>query len=191
MPLPKAISNKQKAKSKKDLKTYHLSLITYHFKVNLGFTLIELLVVISLIGILVAIATFSFNNLRQKGRDGARKQDLNSLKTSLILYYQDNKTFPGNPGTYASDNSNSWITGLTQTYIVKLPQDPIGTNTTSGDCTAKTHIYCYQIAADGSFVLWAQLENVNDRETLGKPESPCNLSPPSPVFNYCLKSPSL
>ena len=158
-----------------------------------AFTLIELLVVISLIGILVTITVISFDNLRQKGRDGARKQDLNSLKTTLVLYYQDNKKFPGTPVTnYASNNSNSWIAGLAPTYIDKLPQDPIQTNTASGDCDGKTHIYCYQIKTDGSFVLWAQLENINDKEAVGKPESPCDLSPPpTPVFNYCVKSPSL
>lgn len=173
-------------------KSIHYSPFTINIKVKQGFTLIELLVVVSLVGILVAIAAISFDNLRQKGRDGVRKQDLNSLKTTLVLHYQDKKAFPGTPGTnYASNNSNSWIAGLAPTYIDKLPQDPVQTNITSPDCAGKTHIYCYQVAADGSFVLWAQLENVNDKEIVSQPSSPCNLPPPSPVFNYCVKSPSL
>ena len=177
MRFQKAISNKQKAISKKDSETYHLSLITYHFKVKHAFTLIELLIVISIIGILITIGIFSFDNARQKGRDLRRKQDLGAIKSALILYYQDNKKFPAT------------VSELMPTYINQLPQDSL--QQAAGNDCAKTHVYCYVLNTDGTFVLWAQLENSKDQQIIGKASATCSSKPPSPHFNYCLSSPSL
>src|SRR3989344_7036318 len=120
-----------------------------------AFTLIELLVVMSLIGILVAITTISFDNARQKSRDSRRKQDLQAIKSALILYYQDNKKFPAT------------VSELMPTYTKQLPQDPL--QQAAGNDCAKTNVYCYFLNADGTFVLWAQLENSKNQEIFNKP----------------------
>ena len=95
-----------------------------------AFTLIELLVVMSLIGILVAITTISFDNARQKGRDGARKQDLQAIKTALVLYYQDFRQFPPScqgpsckAESFTSSAGANWIPEL-EDYIKESPKDP-------------------------------------------------------------------
>lgn len=162
-----------------------------------GFTLIELLIVISILGILVSIGFYSFENARLKSRDSRRIQDLGAIKSASVLYYQDNKKFPGaTDQNYASNNSNDWIPNLAPNYIEKLPEDPLQSNTVSGSCTGKTNIYCYQLNSDGTFVLWAQLENVNNQEIWNKQNAKCTNNPQTAFgaatkFNFCLKSPSL
>ncbi len=97
-----------------------------------GFTLIELLVAITILGILISIASFSLNNALDKGRDNRRKQDLAQIKSALTLYFQDNGKYPPpcSPSpctegvTYASDNGfDPWIPDL-DSYIKKMPKDP-------------------------------------------------------------------
>jgi prepilin-type N-terminal cleavage/methylation domain-containing protein len=54
---------------------------------NKGFTLIELLVVVAIIGILSTIALAFLSGARDRGKDAAIKQQLNSLKTEIELNY--------------------------------------------------------------------------------------------------------
>ena len=133
MPFHKVISDKQKAISQKAIsiiKTYLLSLISYHFKVKQGFTLVEILVVITIIGILGSLTTVTFDKAREKARDTARKQDLAAIKSTLSMYYLDNsRQYPYNTAdllqtAFASDEGATWIPGLTPTYIKSLPKDP-------------------------------------------------------------------
>ena len=63
-------------------------------KLSLGFTLIELLIVIAIIGILAALIMTNVQGVRERARDSRRKADLSALKTSLRLYYNDQKIFP-------------------------------------------------------------------------------------------------
>ena len=165
-----------------------------------GFTLIEILIVISIIAILISAASFNYTSARQRSRDAIRKKDLQALKSALLLYWQDQKKFPGEVGrTYASDGTNQWIPQppgsplLTPEYIKALPQDPIQTNPPIGDCSSKLNVYCYVLAEDDqNFVLWAQLENKKDNEALDKPGATCNKTRPDETanFNYCLTSPN-
>ena len=153
-----------------------------------GFTLIELLVVISLIGILTSIAYYSFENAQQKSRDARRKQDLKTVSTALLSYYGDKDTYPPicNPSpcsqsaTYTSDTAE-WIPPLVPAYTNTLPQDPKGQN---------SQTYTYTVAADRlSFELWAQLENLKDKEIIGQGESKCTKTPPDPKYNFCIENP--
>ena len=155
-----------------------------------GFTLIELLVVVSILGILISIGFYSFENARQKGRDSRRIQDLSAIKTALVLYYQDNKQFPKDTlnQTYTLDSLNI---DLTPTYTEKLPQDPLQSNTASDNCSNKSYIYCYQLNSDGTFVLWAQLENVNNPQIKPSSAACTNSNSFNPKLNYCLRGPSL
>jgi len=59
-----------------------------------GFTLIELLVVISIIAILMAVATVSYSKVQQWARDQKRQTDLAQIATALQRYYQDHGFYP-------------------------------------------------------------------------------------------------
>lgn len=67
-------------------------------KTNRGFTLIELLVVIAIIGILSSVVLASLNTARDKGRDGAIKSSMQTIRVQSEIYYDDN----GN--SYGTDN---------------------------------------------------------------------------------------
>lgn len=54
---------------------------------NQGFTLIELLVVIAVIGLLSSLVLVSLAGARAKARDARRKNDLDQIRTALVLYY--------------------------------------------------------------------------------------------------------
>jgi len=92
--------------------------------------LIELIVVITIISILAAIGTVSYDQSRDKARDAVRKGDLDSIKKTLANYYLDHRAYPpsidiGTAKTYASDDvSESWIPELTPDYLDSLPKDP-------------------------------------------------------------------
>ncbi|MDB5266885.1 MAG: prepilin peptidase dependent protein type pilus assembly protein PilA [Parcubacteria group bacterium] len=58
-----------------------------------GFTLIELMVVISIIGLLASVIISSLNVARQKGRDGAIKQQIGQLRTLIELNYSEYGTY--------------------------------------------------------------------------------------------------
>ncbi len=98
-----------------------------------GFTLIEILLVILIIGIVLAIATVSFMNAQQKGRDGARKADLKALQQALEVFYAANKKYPSSstgkllcPG---STTPMEWGTPFrcgSTTYMEKLPTSLAG-----------------------------------------------------------------
>ena len=126
MPFHKVISDKQKAIS--IIKTYLLSLISYHFRVKRGFTLIEILVAITILSILTGVGSVAYKNALTKGDDNRRKQDLVQVKGALELYFQDNGKYPPGVGTdysFASDAAANWIPGLVEGgYIKQLPKDP-------------------------------------------------------------------
>ncbi len=79
-----------------------------------GFTLIELLIVIAIIGILVSIVIIAVNPVRLIGeaRDSKKRQELQQLKNSLQLYYNDYHTYP---------LASSLSTDLVPTYTRSLP----------------------------------------------------------------------
>jgi len=106
-------------------------------KTSKGFTLIELLTVVAILGILISFSTISFVSAQQKGRDGKRKTDLQTIKQALTLYYRGNGSYPpgGNcaAADYHSDDPGNgiWIPGLVTNYIENLPKDPTQANSFS------------------------------------------------------------
>jgi len=64
-----------------------------------GFTLVELLIVITIIGILMTLATMAFLPAQKKVRDSKRKADLSAFQTGLKLFESDFKVYP-NPTMY-------------------------------------------------------------------------------------------
>jgi prepilin-type N-terminal cleavage/methylation domain-containing protein len=65
-----------------------------HFKIS-GFTLIELLVVVAIIGVLTAVLLVNLVGIRERAADSRKKSNLNQLKSSLRLYYNDHQSYPG------------------------------------------------------------------------------------------------
>lgn len=81
-----------------------------------GFTLFELLVSISIIGLLIALATVSFSAAQSGARDSRRRGDLTSLRNAFEQYYSANNAYPDGVGTLSSELAPYLPGGL--------PQDP-------------------------------------------------------------------
>ncbi|MBU1088400.1 type II secretion system GspH family protein [Patescibacteria group bacterium] len=104
-----------------------------------GFTLFELLVSISIIGILVALATVSYSGAQRKARDARRTQDMKAIQMAAEQYY----SLSG--GSYPT----SYSTGDTWTMdeLVILPSFPTdpkndATYNYSDHCTGNLNAYC-------------------------------------------------
>ncbi len=132
-----------------------------------GFTLIELLIVISIIGILAALILTNIQGVRERARDARRKSDLNSIKSSLRLYYNDQKSFPGSSNgdmygcggvlTNCTWGSSRFAIDNDTIYMNTLPNDP-------SDSANNPQSYAYYQISDDSYALVAQLENESDQD---------------------------
>jgi hypothetical protein len=101
-----------------------------------------------------------------QSRDDKRKQDLNQIAQALELYYQVNKTYPGNAGQWRNSSQSNWIPDLVPTFIESLPEDP-------QDQTGKTYFYhvndiaeCPDLSDGQFYVLMALLEKEDDPDRL-------------------------
>lgn len=71
-------------------------------KVQRGFTLVELLIVIAIVGILAAIGLIALRGGREKARDAQRQSNLDTIKSAMLLFYDDHDQtypFPSDGGT--------------------------------------------------------------------------------------------
>jgi len=83
-----------------------------------GFTLIELLVVISIIGVLAGLASFNFQEARERSRDVQRKSDLKQIQNALEIYKNDQR-IAAYPET--ADWQDDLVDGE---YMKEVPVDP-------------------------------------------------------------------
>ena len=91
-------------------------------KIN-AFTLIELLVSISIIAILVAMASASFSTMQRKARDARRTEDMRAVSVAAETYYSSN--------SYVySTGTSPWVAGTGETILAVFPRDPKGTGWT-------------------------------------------------------------
>lgn len=105
-----------------------------------GFTLFELLVSISIIGILVAVASTSYGSAQKKARDSRRSEDLNSIQKAAEIYYSQNSyVYPSTTSVFVSS-------GL----MLQWPNDPKGVGYTA---------YSYRIGT--TYCACAAVESVN------------------------------
>ena len=154
-----------------------------------GFSLIELLVVMSIIAILIASLSFSWQNAQQKGRDGKRKSDLKAIQQSLEAYFQTNGKYPDSSNgqikcniiTPLDDDEIAWGDTFNCDYVVymqQLPKDP-AYQATAG--------YFYsQGTTPLQYTLSAQIENSKDTEIFPQTILPCT---PANGRNYCVFNP--
>lgn len=126
-----------------------------------GFTLIELLIVITIIGILVATGTYSWQGAQAKARDNRRKADLKSIQQALEAFYQTNGKYPpaSNPGVWCTQISNGTYqdvkNALQPNYMTTIPQDPVNKGNTLD--------YFYSVPASRmNYRLFATMENTKD-----------------------------
>ncbi len=185
--------------------TANLKFRIQNLKFQQGFTLIELLVVISIIAILLAVATVSFTNAQEKGRDNKRKSDLKAVQQSLELYFSQNGRYPSTTSgqitcTYTGFDvtAKSWGlsfscdpdgggAGASISFMNPLPKDPA--------FTASGEIYYYDSSTTTSYKLSAKIENVNDKEYCVSTGSNCVSSgklpcePTGSSRSYCVVNP--
>lgn len=177
-------------------KTHNLKSKIYHLKS--AFTLIELLVVISIIAILIAVATVSYTNAQQKGRDNKRKSDLKAVQQALELYFQQNGTYPqtdlGKIECSGAASGISWgspfVCGTTPaiTYMNPLPKEPVFKASDNQD------YYYNSTSPYSSYILSARLENINDIDYKGNiannlPCTPQGWTVSNLQRNYCVINP--
>jgi prepilin-type N-terminal cleavage/methylation domain-containing protein len=109
-----------------------------------GFTLIELLVVISIIGVLTALLLSNFVGIRGRAKDAKLKSNLEQMKTSLRLYYNDYQQYPtsssgamegcGAAGTATCTVGSEFSAGASSTvYMKELAEFDEYVQTSSGD----------------------------------------------------------
>ena len=90
-------------------------------KQDSGFTLFELLISISIIGILIAVATTNFTSAQRKARDTKRIQDISAVQKAAEQYYSiSNYNYPAN------SSPASWVGPGGQTVLENFPVDPKG-----------------------------------------------------------------
>jgi prepilin-type N-terminal cleavage/methylation domain-containing protein len=96
-----------------------------------AFSLIELLIVMSIIGILVAIASVSYASIQKRSRDSRRIQDMKSIQNAFEQYYGDTNEYP----TGCSIDTSFLPSGI--------PVDPKGDNYGYNDATCTATGYCF------------------------------------------------
>lgn len=132
---------------------------------NRGFTLMELMIVVGIITILAAVGFSNYIFSLKKSHDAARKSDLSTIAKSLEVFANDFTDYPDDDnagniiacGTDAALTACSWgdpmevtIGGSAQTYLSKIPKDPIDGQ------------YYYYIKTAEGYDLYAGLENISD-----------------------------
>lgn len=124
-----------------------------------GFTLIELLVVVAIIGVLTAVLLVNLVGIRERAADTKKKADLNQMKSSLRLYYNDAQSYPdasgGNTlvdacGGAACAVGAEMNNGAGTIYMKSVPEYSV-----------------YTVSGDGEgFAMGVLLTNLSDQEAI-------------------------
>lgn len=131
-------------KANKKLITHHSLPIT-----KKGFTLIELLAVIFIIGVLATAIIVYLNSAREKSRDSRRMADLDTIRTALEMFYDDNGYYPSTKEDCPS--GGHWLGGDRpclqganfKKYLDPIPRDPLYGKIMSGIPSTREFHYIY------------------------------------------------
>lgn len=99
--------------------------VNNHQKRKRGFTLIELLVVLSIIALLLTIATPKYFSSIDRAKEATLKQDLNVVREAIDKFYADKGIYP--------ESLEALVEGK---YINKIPYDPITESTETWELIA-------------------------------------------------------
>jgi prepilin-type N-terminal cleavage/methylation domain-containing protein len=114
------------------------------FPAKAGFTLFELLVSISIIGLLIALATVSFSAAQSNARDARRRGDLTSMRNAFEQYYAANNAYP----TTCAGTSTTNLANTLSAYLpggVPTDPDPNAASVYTFACTATTYCACVDL----------------------------------------------
>lgn len=119
---------------------------------NTGFTLLEVLVATTILGILMAIVTVSFQAANRNARDTKRQADLEEIKGAVERYRLEQSDYPLEAGQ-SQTTLSSFLSDLQPEYIQKEYEDPY---------VAAGNAYYYEYRNVGAsacnYVLIAQME---------------------------------
>lgn len=154
-----------------------------------GFSLIELLLVIAVIGIIIALSLFSFQNAKKSSRDAKRKSDLETIRSALELYKSDTGSYPGSidNGDWGWDDvldtTKPIYQALVPTYVSVMPVDPRNTGANPA-CDGSYVNFGYFYRASGSY----QYQLVAGMEAQTTTNCPlwCGSSPAPPRCYYAI-----
>lgn len=122
--------------------------LEFKIKNSSGYTLFELLVSISIIAVLVAVATASYSGAQKKARDARRIEDLNSIQKAAEMYYsQHGYVYPANTGDFTSS-------GVLQAW----PKDPK---------LVTDYIYQLNVPATGGYCVCVTLDGTGGNSNVG------------------------
>lgn len=130
----------------------------------------ELLVSISIIGILVAVASVSYSGAQKKARDARRKEDMGLIQKAAEQFYSQNNF------SYPTSDTTPWTPTSGTATLEVFPSDP------KNDAT---YYYSYSSPSPYStYCACARLDNAtgnsNDRS--------CNLIGTGNGQYYCVKN---
>ncbi len=117
------------------------------FRLSRGFTLVELLVVIAIIGVLATLLLLQLNVARQRARDAKRIADVNQIRTSAELYFDDNGHYPAESMAVMKTDVK-----VVPRYLVHMPVDPLSGSDYGYDYSGT------DLTKPTKFQVWAKLE---------------------------------
>lgn len=133
-----------------------------------GFTLIELLMVIAIIGLLSTIVLTSLSNARNRGSDAAVKSNLNSIRSSADLYFDNNGT---SYGTFPIGNCVSGAGMFSNPTIMSAINAAISAGDGTSRCVASVSSYAIAIGMKTIGQSWCIDSSGKSKQFLGNPVS--------------------
>jgi len=143
-----------------------------------GFTLIEILVATTILGILMAIVTISFQAANRNARDTRRQADLEEIRGAVERYRLQESTYPGDTGERDSSADGVFLFEMQPDYLQKNYTDPYPAGGAS-------HYYEYRnVGAEAcNYVLIAKMEVAGHVKAC---PTNCGVTHAANDYDYCI-----